>query len=130
MLSSLQRIQNEYKSDYWPQTPGAQALRDPRQEAAQDHFLELADGSLHALGAMGGLTLSHLRLNRPALVAHRLQQRRGREEQRLLTRLHDMIALFGQGQGQQTILLQEHRTLLQEQLRVMRALLNQQPGDN
>ena len=120
---------NEYKSDYWPQAPGVPALWNPRQEAAQDHFLELADGSLHALNAVGGLTLRHLRLNRPALIAHRLQQRQGREEQRLLTRLHDMVALLGQGQRQQTILLQEHRILLQEQLRIMRALLNQQPGN-
>ncbi len=120
---------NEYKSDYWPQTPDAQALWNPRQEAAQNHFLELADGSLHALDATGELTLSRLRLNRPALIAHRLQQRQSREEQRLLTRLHDMVALFGQGQRQQTILLQEHRDLLQQQLRVMQALLNRKPGD-
>ncbi len=120
---------NEYKSDYWPQTPGAQALWNPRQEAAQNHFLELADGSLYAINATGRFTLNCLRLNRPPLVAYRLRQRQGREEWYLLARLHDMVALVGQAQRQQTALLQEHRVLLQEQLRVMQALLGQQPED-
>lgn len=120
---------NEYESDYWPEAPGAQALWNPRQEAAENPFLELTDGSLYAIDATGRFTLSRLRLNRPPLVAYRLRQRQGREEQYLLARLHDMVVLVGQVQGQQTALLQEHSALLQEQLRVMQALLSQQPGE-
>jgi len=118
---------NEYKSDYWPHKPEAPALWNPRREAAAVHFVELADGRLYATGPTGAFTLNHLRLNRPPLVAFRLRRRQSQEEQHLLTRLRDIGVLVEQLHRQQTAFLEEHRALLQEQLRVLKLLLDQQP---
>lgn len=118
---------NEYKSDYWPHESEAPALWNPRREAAAVHFVELTDGRLYPTNPTGVFTINHLRLNRPPLVAFRLRRRQGREEQHLLTRLRDMSLLVEQLRRQQTAFLEEHRALLQEQLRVLRLILDQQP---
>lgn len=117
---------NEYKSDYWPQAGDASALWNPRSEAFGVHFVELADGSLYATDSIGIFTLKQLRLNRPPLVAFRLQRRQNLEEQHLLTRLRDLSNLVELLHRQQTTFLEEHRALLQEQRHVLQLLLNQQ----
>jgi len=122
---------NEYKADYWPQEPDAPSLWNPRREAASAHFVELADGRLYATTATGTFTLNRLRLNRPPLVAYRSRRRQRVEEQRLLTRLRDVVALLEQSHAQQAALLEEHRSLLQEQQRVLQLLLDKrEPGSS
>lgn len=117
---------NEYKSDYWPQKSDAPTLWNPRREAAFGHFVELADGRLYAVSPTGTITLNRLRLNRPPLVTHRLRQRQSQEERRLLTRLRDMEVLIEQIHRQQTAFLEEQRALLQEQVRILQLILDQQ----
>ena len=114
---------NGYKSDYWPQGADALHLWNPRQDAAEKHFLELADGRLYALTDAGALTLARLRLNRPALIANRLQKGRRNEEQQLSIRLRDLLRLSEQLQNQQEVLLAQQFDLLQEQHRLIEILL-------
>ena len=116
---------NEYKSDYWPQEPNQPALWNPRREAADVHFVELTDGNLYAADPIGAFTLKRLRLNRPPLVAYRVRQRQIREERHSLVHLRDMVRLVEQLQAQRAALLEENRVLLQEQLRLLRLLLDQ-----
>lgn len=118
---------NEYKSDYWPQEPDVPPLWNPRQEKADLHFVELANGHLYATTAVGTLTLNRLRLNRPALIANRLQRRNRSEEQGLLTRLRDVLNLLEQLQKQHEVLLVHHHSLLQEQQHLIRLLKPQEP---
>lgn len=114
---------NQYKADYWPQKPGESELWNPRQEAASAHFLELTDGSLYPLTAIGTFTIARLRLNRPPLVAYRLQKRHQAEEKRLLAQYRDLVVLLEHLSTQQATLLEEHRALLEEQRRILRVLI-------
>ena len=113
---------NGYKSDYWPQGADVRQIWNPRQDAAEEHFLELADGRLYGVTAMGTFTLARLRLNRPALVANRLQKRGRNEEQQLSIRLRDLLRLSEQLQNQQEVLLAQQFDLLQEQHRLIEVL--------
>lgn len=65
---------NQYKLDYWPETPDKPMLFNPRVENFQNHFFRLDDGTLYPLTATGTFTLKRLRLNRPPLVATRLRK--------------------------------------------------------
>jgi hypothetical protein len=116
---------NEYKSDYWPQEPGACNLWNPRQEAATAHFVEAEDGSLIAWSETGRFTLSCLRLNRPPLIANRLRRRQKQAEARLLTRLRDVTNILTQLQIQHQILAEENHLLLLEQRRLLELLVKQ-----
>lgn len=100
--------------------------RNLRQEEADAHFGELVDGRLFAITEAGTFTLNRLRLNRPALIANRLQRRERGEEQRLLTRLRDVLYLLGQLQTQHETLLTQNHALLQEQQRLVHLLLRPQ----
>ncbi len=117
---------NGFKSDYWPQGPDDPVLWNPRREAADVHLLELVDGRLLAITDVGVFTLGRLRLNRPALIAHRWQRRENDEQQRLMTRLGNVVVLLEQLSGQHNALLEESRALLQQQRRLLHLLLNQQ----
>ena len=66
---------NFFKHDYYPLSLSESLLWNPRLEALSVHFLELESGFLHPLTPIGVFTLGRLRLNRPALVANRLQKR-------------------------------------------------------
>jgi hypothetical protein len=114
---------NQYKLDYWPAGPDEPRLWNPRCEPAGQHFLELEDGTLRALTTTGDFTLQRLRLNRPPLVAHRLQKRQEAETIRLLTRYRDLTQALDRLLAQQTALMEEQRTLLEEQRRLLRWLL-------
>jgi len=61
---------NQYKLDYWPDSPAEPMLWRPRHEPASLHFLELDDGALYPLTETGAFTLRRLRLNR-----HRVHRR-------------------------------------------------------
>jgi len=114
---------NQYKHDYWPASPDAPSLWNPRNEPAEQHFLELDDGMLHPLTATGVFTLTRLRLNRPPLVAYRARRRQIREEARLLTQYRDLSRLIEQLLVQQSALIEEQRDLLEEQRALLRLLL-------
>ena len=116
---------NQYKADYWPPTTNDPALWNPRLTPADTHFVTLADGQLFALTPIGTFTLWRLRLNRPQLVAHRLQKREQAEQTRLTTQLRDIITLQKQLSAQQAGLLEENHLLLAELRRVLRLLLRE-----
>jgi HNH endonuclease len=116
---------NQYKADYWPTQQGDPVLWNPRQEAMDVHLLRLVNGRLYPITAVGEFTLRRLRLNRPALVAFRLRRQSQAEEQRLLTRLGDLVTLLERLCQQQTSLLSEQRAFLEEQRILIRLLLEQ-----
>lgn len=115
---------NQYKADYWPTKPDDPLLWNPRREPSSQHFLELDDGTLHHLTAVGAFTLKCLRLNRPPLVAYRLRKRQQAEETRLLTRYQETVRLLEQLNTQLSALMEEQRQLLEEQRELLRLLLS------
>jgi len=117
---------NQYKLDYWPTGPNDPVLWNPRQEPASRHFLEFEDGTLHPLTATGIFTLKRLRLNRPALLAHRLRKRRKTEGTRLLKRYQELMQVLEQLLSQQAMLMEEQQRLLEEQQELLRLLLANQ----
>src|SRR3954470_16990828 len=123
LLYSCQRC-NQYKSDYWPVTADASSLWNPRQGPSADHMLNLADGTVYPLTPVGVFTIRRLRLNRPPLIAYRLQQQGQAEDRRLLTELREMVALLEQLQQRHATLLTEQRALLEEQRTLLTILLN------
>lgn len=60
---------NLYKRDYWPDDDDAPTLWNPRHEPASRHFMELDEGQLLPLTAVGKFTIKRLRLNRAPLVS-------------------------------------------------------------
>jgi hypothetical protein len=70
---------NSAKGDYWqPDSP--QRLLHPLHDNLSEQITAQEDGTLLGLTDTGRFHIQHLRLNRPALVAHRLQlQQRERE---------------------------------------------------
>jgi hypothetical protein len=125
LLYCCQRC-NQYKADYWPTQPDDPILWNPRQEPMELHLLPLADGTLYPITPSGTFTLKRLRLNRPPLVAYRLQKRYQAEEIRLLKRYRDIVAVLEQLYEQQAVLLEEQRRLLEEQRSLVQLLLKQQ----
>ncbi|HEV3079150.1 MAG TPA: HNH endonuclease signature motif containing protein [Gemmataceae bacterium] len=113
---------NLYKADYWPLQAGDASLWNPRQEARDVHLLLLADGRLYPTTVTGEFTLNRLRLNRPALVAHRSRRRLQMEQERLLTRYRDMLRALEELRKQEMTLLEEQRALLEEQRSWLRLL--------
>ncbi len=116
---------NQYKLDYWSSRPDEPSLWNPRREPAAQRFLELDNGTLHALTTIGAFTLKRLRLNRPPLVAYRLSKRQQADQIRLLTRYREMTELLEQLNNQLSILMEEQRQLLEEQRELLRLLLSE-----
>lgn len=125
LLYCCQRC-NQYKSDYWPSTPSAPVLWNPRQEAHETHFVLLADGTIYPRTPMGAFSIQRLRLNRPPLIAYRLRQNARTEEARLLAQFRDVVSLLEQLQQQHAALLDQQRSLLEEQRALITLLLEQQ----
>jgi hypothetical protein len=117
---------NQYKADYWPTQPDDPILWNPRRDPIEAHLLLLADGRLYPVTVVGAFTLKRLRLNRPPLVAYRLQKQHQAEELRLLARYRDIVMVLGQLHQQQVALLEEQRALLEEQRTLLKLLLKQQ----
>jgi hypothetical protein len=70
---------NNAKGDYWqPDSP--QRILHPFHDNLSEHIREQADGTLLGLTETGRFHVQQLRLNRPALVGHRLEVRQ-REQQ-------------------------------------------------
>lgn len=114
---------NQYKSDYWPSTENDLILWHPRQAAANPHFLELEDGRLHPLTAIGIFTIKRLRLNRPPLISHRLRKKQRAEELRLLTRYGELVELLEGLNRQMSNLMEEQQALLREQRELLSLIL-------
>jgi hypothetical protein len=114
---------NEYKADYWSDRPDGIPLWNPREQPLADHLLFLADGTLYPITAVGEFTLKRLRLNRTALVAHRLRRRSEAEELRLLNQYRDLLNSLERMHRQLDALLQEHAALMREQRSLLRLLL-------
>jgi hypothetical protein len=72
---------NVAKGDYW-QPDSLQRILHPLHDNLSEHILEQEDGMLQGLTSTGHFHIVQLRLNRPALVAYRLEKRR-RERERI-----------------------------------------------
>jgi hypothetical protein len=113
---------NQHKADYWPETPDAPSLWNPRREPSTTHFLELEDGLLSALTLAGAFTLRRLHLNHPLLVANRRRQRWEAEARRLLRRYQEIVELMEGIRRQQASLAEEQQRLLAEQIKLLQLL--------
>jgi hypothetical protein len=113
---------NLHKAAYWPSAPTNPSLWSPRDEPRDRHLLLLADGRLHARTPTGEFTLARLRLNRPALVAHRARRLAQGTEQAILKQYRDLLTLLEQLQERHAALLEDHRALLREQRDLIRLL--------
>jgi hypothetical protein len=113
---------NLHKAAYWPSAPTDPTLWDPRKEPREQLLLLLADGRLFPRTPTGEFTLARLRLNRPALVAHRARRLAQDSEQRFLEQYRDLLKLLEQMQERHAALLEDHRALLQEQRELIRLL--------
>jgi HNH endonuclease len=116
---------NSYKSDYWPTNKDEMFLWNPRQESRDKHFLLLANGQLHTRTKKGNFTLQHLRFNRPALVAYRLEKLRSSEQERQFLQLQNYIKLLQQLEHQYVNLLDKQRELLERQEILLNELIKQ-----
>ena len=115
---------NQYKRDYWAVGSEDVRLWNPRVEPASQHFLNLDDGTLHPLTTVGKFTLSRLRLNRPQLIAYRLNKQRRTEKIHTLARYNDLAHLLEQLHRQMADLVEDQQELLYEQHRLIKLLLN------
>jgi hypothetical protein len=114
---------NLYKADYWPVKVGDLTLWNPRQEPMNSHLLLLADGTLYPITPVGAFSLARLQLNRSPLVANRLRRTAQAEELRLLERQREVLAALNELQRHHAALLEEHRTLLDDQRALLQLLL-------
>jgi hypothetical protein len=115
---------NQYKQDYWPRTETAPILWNPRQESANQHFVEQEDGELTALTPAGVFTIQRLRLNRSQLIAARQRRQEQLQVERLLQRYQELTTLQAQINIQLTDLAMEQQVLLKEQRKWLRVLLS------
>lgn len=116
---------NQYKQDYWQISESDPTLWNPRQDPASAHFVELDDGTIVAISAVGKFTIRRLRLNRAPLVEYRMRRRQRAQQTRLLQRYRDLVSLLAQVNGQLSELVLEQQQLLQEQRDLLRILLEQ-----
>jgi len=70
---------NRAKGDYWqPDSP--HRILHPLRDNLHEHIIEQEDSTFLGLTDTGHFHIQHLRLNRPALVAHRVQVRQRARE--------------------------------------------------
>lgn len=69
------RTCNEFKGNYW-NPESSQRILHPLNDQTEEHIEWAADGQARALTVTGHFHIERLNLNRPALVTHRLNQRR------------------------------------------------------
>jgi hypothetical protein len=113
---------NQYKGDYWPDSPAIPTIWNPRRENADAHVVELEDGRLEALTQTGAFSISLLHFNRPALVAYRQKKRKVLEDVHWLERYRQLAAVLDQLVEQQAELIREQRSLLTEQRTLLQRL--------
>ena len=66
---------NEFKGEYWAEDDAARLLH-PLIDDLTQHIAEDMNGQLKPLTTLGHVYIERLQLNRPPLVANRLEQRR------------------------------------------------------
>lgn len=104
---------NQYKGDYW-QPESVERVLHPLHDNMTEHLIELNNGNLQALTETGAFHLSHLHLNRAALIANRKRKRRdAREEAEKQTMLQTMQDLT---QELENLKAEIRRTASQENL--------------
>ena len=113
---------NEYKGAYWPKVDADFPLWNPRLDSREEHFIRLMDGVLLPLSPMAAWTVQRLRLNRPALVQHRIRQQAQLDRDRHLHYYQDTLGLLSELLGQQERLQREQAGLLQEFRRLLLVL--------
>jgi HNH endonuclease len=64
---------NEFKGEYW-QPESVERILHPLLDDLSNHLAERPDGRLQPLTETGAFHIETLRLNRPGLVAHRLER--------------------------------------------------------
>ncbi|NEO82717.1 MAG: hypothetical protein F6J87_00410 [Spirulina sp. SIO3F2] len=116
---------NQYKLNYWPNSPTAPSLWNPRQDNHKQHFQVLENGELYPLTPTGEFTLRRLRLNRPLLVKYRLSKQSERDKKALLAHYQEIVELLTEISTQQAQLMNEQQELLREQTELLRTLLKQ-----
>ena len=114
---------NQHKAGYWPTQPDALPLWCPAREPATNHFVVGNDGTLLAISDIGAVTIAHLRLSRPSLIARRARRRALPLIQELLTQNLTLIAALEQARWQQRDRREDYQHLLNEQRRVLSELL-------
>lgn len=115
---------NQYKFDYWPNDPDEPMLFNPRIENFAEHYLELDDGTIYPLTSTGTFTLKRLRLNRPPLIANRLQKLKNLNKIQLLKKYKNLANLLEQLLFQQGELMEEQQELLRKQYELLNLLIN------
>jgi hypothetical protein len=111
---------NEYKGDYWNDE---QQLWNPRLEPREHHLLNLGTGIVHPSSPVGAVTIALLRLNRPALIAHRRQKHAYAEWQQTIRSLQARLTSVEHLTQQQAALLEEQQRLLSHLRLLLRAFL-------
>ena len=86
---------NEFKGDLW-QPESIQRILHPLNDDLTAHLVEQNDGTLTALTETGAFHIARMNLNRPQLVAYRIERRlyeaARRERNNLLRRLSQLEA--------------------------------------
>lgn len=117
---------NQFKSDYLPEEPSDIPLWNPRIEPASAHFVEVADGILHSFTKVGEFSIKRLRLNRKALVEHRLEKRYTDEMATLLKQNEEIKQMIAVLQQQIEVLTVIRRDRQNEILVSLQFLLNEE----
>ncbi len=115
---------NLYKHDYWPESPDAPHLWNPREEPWAAHFVELPGGTLESRSPTGAFTMRQLRLNRPQLVAKRQRGQQAAESQKQLELYRGMIAVLAQLLAEQSAVDDQQNQLLRDLREFLVQLLN------
>jgi hypothetical protein len=115
---------NNYKGDYWPTNPSDPVLWNPRQEPAEEHWILLADGSLHPVTSTGSFTLQLLQLNRPQLAANRSEKMSKLQIARRQTHLREMLAILEVMRTKRLKLTDAQGAILEEHRRWLKVLLH------
>ena len=66
---------NEFKGEYWAENSQARLLH-PLTDDFSQHYTEERDGTLGSLTVLGQVYIERLQLNRPTLIANRLERQR------------------------------------------------------
>lgn len=82
---------NEFKGDYYQPDAIARILH-PLRENCSEHLIAHEDGTLQPLTPTGAFHMQQLRLNRPALIAHRLAEQQLQAERQELLALRQRLA--------------------------------------
>lgn len=113
---------NSYKYDYY-HTKEEMKIWNPRKDSFNEHFFVLDNGELASLTSMGKMTIELLRLNRPSLVAYRLEQKNRQEETDLLKQYQNLTNLFHQANQELNLIVNQQQELLELQQQLLKVLL-------